>query len=493
MKPQIKNISWCAGALALFSLVGCGNAQKTEPSKPNIVYILADDLGFGDVSCLNPHSKVQTPAIDNFAKQGITFTNALTASSVCTPTRYTILTGRYSWRGSLKTQVIEAHEPEVLERGRATVASMLKKQGYNTACIGKWHLGVNFSKIDSTKPLVEGKRWNIKSSANIDYDKDVTGSPTYHGFDYGYIIPGSLDMFPYCYIENGHILGNIERRQYGMTKQENRGLNYRDGDTAKGFEHEDVLGHFTQKVTSTIADLAKKEEPFFVYFPMTAPHTPWVPTEEFRGKSKAGYYGDFVAMVDAMVDKVLKSIDDAGVRENTIVIVTSDNGSDRMPHEIKKFDHDSNYGRRGRKAGYYDGGFHVPFMVRWPGVIQPGNSTNKTICSVDLYATLAEMLNVPVGNNTAEDSESFLSQLTGKASSPSQREALINHSFWGTYTIRKGDWKYIDLKGNYETTSEKGELYNIKSDVMESKNVLEQNPQVGQEMRTLLEKIKRQN
>lgn len=487
----LRSTRFCAGAFILLGLCGCSAERESKTVKPNIVYILADDLGYGDVSCLNPKSKVKTPALDAFANQGISFTNALTASSVCTPTRYTILTGRYSWRGSLKSQVIEAHEPEVLERGRETVASMLKKQGYNTACIGKWHLGVNFAKIDSTKPLVEGKRWKIESSANMDYSKPVTGGPTYHGFDYGYIIPGSLDMFPHCYIENGVIQGDIERRPYGMTKNENRGLNFRDGDTAEGFKHVDVLGHFTEKVTATISELAKKDAPFFMYFPMTAPHTPWVPSDEFKGKSKAGYYGDFVMMVDAMVEKVLQSIDDAGVRENTIVIVTSDNGSDRMPHEIEKFGHDSNYGRRGRKAGFYDGGFHVPFMVRWPGVVQPGSSSAKTICSVDLYATLAQMLNVSVDENTAEDSQSFLHLLNGAEVNVPEREALVNHSFWGTYTIRKGEWKYIDMKGNFETTTNLGQLFKIKTDSMEVINEYDRHPEIVKELQQKLNDLKR--
>ena len=478
-----------AGACALIGTVSC-TIQK-EQQKPNIVYILADDLGYGDVSCLNPESKIQTPALDQFAKEGVTFTNALTNSSVCTPTRYGIMTGRYCWRGNLKSQVIEAHEPEVLERDRETIASMLQKQGYNTACIGKWHLGVNFSKIDSTKPLTEGKRWAIKSSDNMDYSKPVTGGPTYHGFDYGYIIPGSLDMFPHCFIENGNIQGNIERRPYGMTKNKNRGLNYRDGDIAEGFKHVDVLGKFTDKATQYISNMSKKNEPFFLYFPMTAPHTPWVPSKEFIGKSQAGYYGDFVVMVDAMIDKVLKSIDDAGIRENTIVIVTSDNGSDQLGHESKKFNHLANYGRRGRKTEIYDGGSHVPFFVRWPKSVKAGSFSAEVISTVDLYATVADVLDVKIDKNTAEDSYSFVSVWNGEKSDQSLREATICHSFWGKYAIRKGKWKYIDNKGNFKVTTKKGELYNLETDPMESVDLYDKNPEIVKELYTLLDQYKK--
>ncbi|MCG8582947.1 MAG: arylsulfatase [Bacteroidales bacterium] len=467
------------------------SVDAPDAHQPNIVYILADDLGYGDVSCLNPESKIPTPAIDKLAGEGISFSEAHTNSSVCTPTRYGTLTGRYCWRSRLKSQVLEGHEPELIEKGRETVASILQKSGYNTACIGKWHLGLNFARIDSTLPLTEGKRWAIRSSANVDYTKPLTGGPRDHGFDYGYYIAGSLDMMPHCFIENGHIQGTIERRKYQMTHFKNRGLNYRDGDIAEGFNHVDALGIFTNKACNYILEQSEQEEPFFLYLPLTAPHTPWVPTDPFKDRSEAGVYGDFVVMVDHMIQKVLQSIDDAGIRENTIVVVTSDNGSDQLESESQQFNHQANFGRRGRKTQIYDGGHRVPYIVRWPSVIKPGSRSDELISSTDLMATLADIVKFPLTSDMAEDSYSFYPVLKGDTLKKPLRDYTIFHSFWGKYAIRKGKWKLIDTNGSFEMTSMEGELYDMENDSLETTNLIGQYPDVANELRALLEKAKR--
>ncbi|TKG92035.1 hypothetical protein EYV94_20165 [Puteibacter caeruleilacunae] len=468
-------------------MASCTSTQA--PQQPNIIYILADDLGYGDVSCLNQESKIHTPHIDRLASQGISFTEAHTNAAVCTPTRYGILTGRYAWRSRLKSHVLVGHEPALIEQGRETLGSLLKSNGYHTACIGKWHLGLNWQKKDSTKALFEGGLWNMTSTDNVDYAAHVGGGPSDYGFDYEYVLPASLDIAPYVYVENGKVTAAVER-QVETWQQEDRGLFYRHGDVANDFDHNKVLEHITTKAVTYINKQVGQEEPFFLYFPMTAPHTPWLPADEYKGKSKAGAYGDFVTMVDAMVGRVLKSIDDAGIAENTIVVFTSDNGSDQTDEEITRFQHEANIGRRGRKGDIWDGGHHVPFMVRWPQKIKAGSTVDATISTTDWFATCAEITGVELKDNAGEDSYSLLSLLTGECVKHEIREATVFHSAAGKFAIRRGMWKYVDLPDKSSDPILKGQLYNMEEDQLETKNVFLENEDVARELKELLEQYK---
>ena len=305
-------------ASSVLLLLSCNGQKKeqeaNEAAYPNIVYILADDLGYGDIQAYHAESKIQTPALDSLANEGIMFTDAHSGSAVSTPTRYGILTGRYAFRSRLKSGVLVGHSPSLIEPGRETAASLLRKSGYATACIGKWHLGLDWARIDTTKPLFTGNEWDIKDTQNVDYTAQVHGGPSDHGFDYSYIIPASLDIAPYVYIENGWVNSPVRTHVPDWHDDRAHGMWYRHGDKADNF----------------------------VYFPLTAPHTPWLPSEAFEGKSEAGVYGDFVCMVDDVVRQIRQALAASGQLENTILIFTSDNGSSWTAQDIEETGHRAN-------------------------------------------------------------------------------------------------------------------------------------------------------
>lgn len=367
--------------------VGLASLASTLPaaeSRPNIVYILADDLGWGDLGCYNRESAVPTPNADRLAAQGIRFTDMHSPSAVCTPTRYGVLTGRYCWRTSLKKGVLWGYSPNLIETGRMTVASLLKAQGYYTAGVGKWHLGLGTAeKVDYTKPLRPG--------------------PLDHGFDYYFGIPASLDMDPYLYFENDRTVEQPTAHTEG--RNEPRGVFWRPGPIAPGLKIDQVLPTLTQKAVSVLRERAAKPgQPFFLYFPLTAPHTPWVPNDEFRGRSKAGDYGDFTAQVDAALGEVMRTLEETGLAHSTLIVFTSDNGAHWTPEDKEKFTHRANAGWRGMKADIWEAGHRVPFVARWPGKIRPGAVAEELGCLTDLLATVAEITGQKLPDDAGEDS-----------------------------------------------------------------------------------------
>jgi len=403
--------------LAMLLLVGCaGNPSRPADDPPNIVYILADDLGSGDVSCINRESKLATAHIDRLAAQGMLFTDAHSGSALCSPTRYGILTGRYSWRTRLQQGVLEGFSPPLIDPKRLTVPSLLRSRGYHTACIGKWHLGWDWA----GKP------------GQVDYTAPIRNGPTAAGFDAFYGISASLDMPPYIWIENDRAVGVPT-----ATK-----AFHRPGPAHPDFEAIDVLPMLTRKAVDYLDQRGKERRPFFLYLPLNAPHTPILPTPEFQGKSGLGKYGDFVLQVDATVGEVVKALDRNGLSDRTLVIVTSDNGcspSADLPALLRQ-GHNPNHVFRGHKADIFEGGHRVPFVVRWPGRIRPGTRSDDTICHTDLLATCAEIVGVPLPDDAGEDSVSLLPVLTGGAKGPI-REATVHHSGNGSFSIRQGQWK----------------------------------------------------
>lgn len=485
---------------ALLLLASC-NGQKANPAKkskslPNIIYILADDMGYGDIEALNPESKIPTPTLDYLANTGITFTDAHTNSAVSTPTRYGILTGRYAFRSRLKNGVLVGHDPSLIEKGRETVASLLHKNGYQTACIGKWHLGLDWARRDTTLPLYSGSAWDIQDTDNIDYTASVHGGPSDHGFDYSYIIPASLDIAPYVYIENGQVNSPVNRHTPDWRDHMARGIWYRHGDIADNFEHATCLQHLTQQATNYIKQASEETKPFFLYFPLTAPHTPWLPSAEFEGKSGAGVYGDFVCMVDDVVRQIRETLERTGQLENTILIFTSDNGSHWLPSDIDQFGHRANAHFSGMKSDIWEGGHHVPFIVSWPTQIKEGKKCDEIICTTDLMATCAEMTNQHLADDAGEDSFSFWKVLTGEAYTSPLREATIHHSINGLFALRQGDWVWLDAKGsggwtlpeNKAVNMAAGQLYNLKEDLIQQNNLVETYPDVVRSMQQLLDK-----
>ncbi|MHC4476390.1 MAG: sulfatase family protein [Planctomycetota bacterium] len=467
-------------------------AADTSETRPNIILCMADDLGYGDVTCLNTYSKIPTPNLDRMANEGMRFTDAHSGSAVCTPTRYGILTGRYCWRTSLKKGVLWGYSPPLIEADRMTVASLLKRHGYRTACVGKWHLGLGWATTDAKEA----------NSTNIDYSKPIKAGPTELGFDYFFGIPASLDMDPYVYIENDKAVAaatqTIAKRQWPQF--------YRAGPIAPGFDHEQVLPILTEKAIGFIDrhQAADSDRPFFLYFPLTAPHTPILPTEQFQGKSKAGKYGDFVVQVDWTVGCVLDALERHGLKRNTLVIFTSDNGPERgMEERIEEYGHHSSHHFRGKKRDIWDGGHRIPFIATWPARIKPNTISDRTICLTDIFATAADIVAESLPENAGEDSFSILPAMLDESRTKPVRGAVVHHSSRGEFAIRKGRWKLVLCRGSggnrYKTgpnaikqDDPPGQLYDMNDDCSERRNLYNDHPQVVKRLTELLEKYKQQ-
>ncbi|MBI5085510.1 MAG: arylsulfatase, partial [Acidobacteria bacterium] len=404
-------------------------AVRAAAAPPNIVYILADDLGWGDLGCYNAESKIPTPNLDRLAGQGMRFTDMHSPSSVCTPTRYGILTGRYCWRSPLKKGVLNGYSPNLIEPGRPTVASMLKSRGYSTGAFGKWHLGLG-------------------ATEKTDFFARLSPNPTDHGFGTFYGIPASLDMPPYVWVKNDRA---VEAPTSTIATDDgfggSRGRFYRGGAIAPSFQIDDVLPEITRQAEGFIkAQTAAK--PFFMYMPLTAPHTPWAPLEAYKGRSKASLYGYFVTQVDDSVGRVLKALDAERLSQNTLVIFTSDNGAYWKQEDIDSTGHRSNAKWRGMKADVYEGGHRIPFLARWPGRIRAGAVSNELGCLTDLYATAAEVSGDKAARDAAEDSFSLAPAMLGTRPVTAAREAVVHHSSQGLFAIRRGEWKLALGRGS---------------------------------------------
>lgn len=476
-----------------FLLNACFAENNNSKTKPNIIFILADDLGYGDVACYNENSKIATPFIDKMASEGVLFTDAHTSSSVCTPTRYGILTGRYNWRSTLKKGVLSGYSKALIDPDRQTVAGFLKGQGYHTAFIGKWHLGWDWE-------IVEGEATgdeNLNAEPRVDFSKPVKNGPNTLGFDYSYGFCGSLDMAPYVWVEND--MPTMIPTQYTLGKGKQSW--WRKGLTSDDFVHDQILPDVTQKTVEYINQNAKGDKPFFVYMPLPAPHTPILPTKEFEGKSGLdNIYGDFVIMVDAMVGEVMKALDENGIAENTLLIFTSDNGCSPSAdfEQLATKGHSPSFVFRGHKADIFEGGHRVPYVVRWPEKVKPGKS-EQLICTTDLFATVADIINQEYPDNVAEDSYSFLSALNLKSDAET-RKSVVNHSINGSFAYRKGDYKVIFCPGSGGWSAPRPDsegidqlppvqLYNLKEDIGEENNIQREHPEIVEEFRTELTKI----
>jgi len=488
---------------ALLSLVWCGIAPATEPAaKPNIVFILADDLGYGDVKCLNSRGKIATPNMDRLAAAGMVFTDAHSSSAVCTPTRYGIMTGRYNWRSRLQSGVQGGHSPRLIEPDRLTVAALLKQHGYHTAAIGKWHLGMSWTLKPGT-PKFGDVIEKGPDGWNVDFSKPITNGPNAVGFDYYFGISASLDMVPYTFIENDRVtaLPTVDKefpmmlgRQGGATRK---------GPAAADFEAMAVLPTLTRKAVEFVGQRAadaRTGKPFFLYLPLNAPHTPIVPTKEWQGKSGLNPYADFVMQTDATLGEVLQALDQHGLAENTLIVFTSDNGCSPQAkfEELLPKGHNPNHVFRGNKADIYDGGHHIPYLVRWPGKIKPGTRNDQLICLNDLMATCADILGAKLPDNVGEDSVSILPALLGKADKP-LHEAVVHHSINGSFAIRQGSWKlelcpgsggWSDPRPGRDDTSKLPllQLYDLAGDIAEKYNVQDKYPEVVARLTQLLEK-----
>ncbi|HKK62118.1 MAG TPA: arylsulfatase [Bacteroidales bacterium] len=491
--------------------------NKNDNISPNIVFIFADDMGYGDVSALNPFARTQTPAIDKLVSTGMTFTEAHASASVCTPSRYGLLTGRYAFRSQDAAGGINGFHKSVIEPGRATLATLLKKAGYTTACIGKWHLGVNWqTNKDTGEPLQD----EDTGYSNVDYSKKVSGGPNDFGFDYSFIHTASLDIPPYLFIRNHkvtdpdmiltseHYPRRREDTEYSWDKIHTKdkdiywgkGVWWRDGEMSQSFRIEDC---HTEIVKEGVAYIEKQTNekhgnPFFLYLPLTGPHTPWMPEEQFKGKSNAGLYGDFILNIDDAVKQINESLIRNGISDNTILIFSSDNGAYWPQEEIERYAHDSNQGSKGQKGDVWDGGHHIPLVVSWPAQIKQPSEYPHLISLTDFYATFRDFTGQKQEKNSGEDSFSFWKVLNDETDKPI-RHSMVHHSASRFYSLRNGDWKYINGLGSGgfsnptrltpEKNGPQSQLYNLNDDPLESQNLFFKHPDKVSELSSKLQEI----
>jgi len=472
------------GASVLVLALGAGFQawSGTPPSPPNILLVYTDDQGYGDSSCLNPSAKFKTPHQDRLAREGMTFTDAHCSDTVCTPSRYGLLTGRYSWRTTLKRGVFGAEHPCLIAQGRTTLASFLRENRYRTAMVGKWHLGMDF-------PGRPGDR---------DWALPVQDMPLDKGFDYFWGIPASLNYGILAWFEGR--FAEVPPSQWTRKKANQIALSdYRiappyqakhaEGlmEVAPDFVDSQCLTRFTEQAVNwieSIAQDARSGRPFFLYLPLTSPHKPVIPLEQFRGQGNAGAYGEFMIETDWHLGQLLATLDREKLTHNTIVIYTSDNGPENTWRErIRKFDHHSAGPYRGGKRSVYEGGHRVPFFLRWPDQVKPGSHCREPICQTDLLATFADILGQPLPGNAAEDSISFRQAWHGSAGQSSARDPIIHHGANGRFAIRKDHWKLIMES---RKKGEQRELYNLETDPSEKHNVLATNPGVEKVLLALL-------
>lgn len=468
--------------------------------RPNIILFLTDDLGYGDVSCMNPESKIHTGNIDRLAAGGMRFTDAHASSAVCSPSRYALLTGRYNWRSELKRMVLPGVSRALIEEGRETMASMLKKQGYRTACVGKWHLGMDWETVDHTEltihmPLVDKRRPDL----GLDYDKPIKNGPNAKGFDYFFGMAASLDQAPYLFIENDRALAK-PTRTIGSDACDHASpgteLLYDKGPAAADFDVRAAVPICDAKVLELVDSYAESEQPFFLYYPTLAVHGPLVPTDEYLGKSGIGLYGDFVLQVDGFIGKLMEKLDEKGIADNTIVIFTSDNGCSSIVdfRRLAELGHNPNYVFRGSKSDIWEGGHRIPLIIRWPEVIKPSGQCAQTMCLVDFFATFADITGFNIPDNAAEDSVSNLPLWRG--SDKPIRTATVHHSFFGSFSIRKDGWKLEMCNGSgggtlpNDSPAAQGlppiQLYNLKDEIGETTNLWQEYPEKVEELRELL-------
>ena len=462
--------------------------------KPNIVILYADDMGVADVSYGDPEAKIQTPHLDRLASQGITFTDGHSSSGICTPSRFALLTGQHHWRRF--HGIVGAFGGTVFEPDDFTIAKMFKQKGYRTGCFGKWHLGWDFDAI--RKP---GAKKGDPRAGSYDWTKRFPDGPLDQGFDY-YFGDGTINFPPYCWIEGDRFV-TIPTKPVIKSKPLAGGGSFRAGPMAESWNPYDILPTITQKTVNWISK-QKKDQPFFAYLAFNSPHYPIVPNKEFHGKSKAGYYGDFVIETDAMVGKVMKALEKYGFAENTLVIFSADNGPETHAFErLEKFDQWSSGECRGVKRDIYEGGHRVPFLVRWPGKVKPGSVSDEVVSQVDLAATFAKIIDYPLEKKEAIDSYNLLPVLEGKKYAKPLRVATVQNTSPKKFALRQEDWVLIDAptgaakkeKKDYLDhfglepygTGHSGLLFNLKNDPRQSENVYNKYPDRVQKMRALLQ------
>jgi arylsulfatase A len=482
-------------------LVPAPNLTAAESQPPNLLLLYADDMGYGDLGANNPASKIPTPNLDRLAAEGMRFTDGHSSSGICSPSRYALLTGRHHWRDF--HGIVNALEPSVFRKGQLTLPQMLREKGYTTACIGKWHLGWNWDAI--RKPGTPPKSIQY---TDFDWSKPVPDGPLDHGFDH-YFGDCVINFPPYAWIKDDRL---VKPPDTNFTKNpiapKEGSWECRPGPGCSDWDFYQNLPTLTRQAVEYVRSRKGQSQPFFLYMAFPSPHAPIIPNDEFDGKSQAGPFGDYVFQTDDASGQLLSALREAGLDQNTIVIFTADNGPENYAYaRDEKFDHWSSEPFRGLKRDTYEGGHHVPFLIKWPGVTKPGTVSDALISQVDFMATLGALLNYDLPRNAAEDSHNFLPWLQGKTKTP-PRTTIVHNTNAKEYAIRHGDWLLVDGKTGYTSRpappewnakhhqppddDQPVELYNLKEDVGQRHNLAAQQPQKIAELQVLLKKLREQ-
>jgi arylsulfatase A len=503
------NLQTCFASIAALGLISGAAYAATQP---NVLILYADDMGYGDLGANNPDSKIPTPHLNKLAAEGMRFTDGHSSSGICTPSRYALLTGRHHWRKF--HDITGSFDDSMLDAAQLTLPEMLQAKGYHTAHIGKWHLGMNWDAIRNKDvagiPAVHNKKKRLAMTPKaFDWSKKVPNGPTAHGFDYSFT-DGVINFPPYCWLENDKVVKAPDiMMDPALWKPLQEGnWECRPGPMVSGWDPYENLPTITKKAVEYIKGRGENEQPFFLYFALPAPHAPIVPNDEFIGKSKAGPYGDYMVESDDACGQLLKALDDAGLTDNTLVIFSADNGSEQYAYaRDQKYDHWSSAPFRGVKRYIYEGGHHVPFVVKWPGVTKAGSVSDALISQIDIMGTLAEVVGYNLPNDQAEDSHNALPLIQGKTDRV--RTVHIHNTFEDQYGIRQGDWVLLNCpqlstrgatlnktwaaKHHYpEEQPHIGMLYNLKTDIGQRHDVSAEHPEKVESMTALLEKIRRQ-
>ena len=489
----------------MISLMVAATVANTA-SQTNIIFIMADDMGYGDVGCYNPNSKIPTPNMDRLAAQGVRFTDAHSPDAVCTPTRYAVLTGRYCWRTWLQKNVIGGYTEPLINPERTTVGSYLQKHGYATACIGKWHLGVGWTRENGyVGHWQEQPRYNAwqdgkaEGGHNVDFTQPVNGGPADLGFDYSfYTAACSTIDGPFCYIENRHTVG-LPNKPLNVDESIHPDYRPRPGLMADGFDVTNVDTDFTKKSIEFIEKHRQNtpEKPFFLYLALSSPHAPWLPPAFTKGKSDEGPRGDLVVWADWAVGQITETLERLKIADNTLIILTSDNGPRQGLNG-----HTSSGNFRGYKSHIWEGGHRVPFIARWPGKIKRASTCDEPICTVDLMATCAAIIGDELPIEVGPDSINILPAMLDQKLSRPLHQAIIHHSCYGVFSVRSGTWKlildtkksggWVEPDGENPVPGSPGQLYNMETDPYETNDLWEKHPDIVEKLTALLEKYKNQ-
>ncbi len=478
-------------------------ASASAETFPNIVLLYADDMGYGDLAIQNPESKIPTPHLDQLAKRGVRFTDAHSSSGVCTPSRYALLHGRYHWRKF--HGIVNSFDQSVMDDERTTLPELLKSKGYRTACIGKWHLGWDWNAIKSPEARLQSiadgsttvQAYDVDA---FDWSKPIPGGPLAHGFDY-YFGDDVPNFPPYAWFENDRLTQTptVQRSTPSPTGEGN--WETRPGPSVEGWDYWAVMPTLTDRAVQWIGQQSA-DTPFFLYVPFTSPHAPIVPDNEFAGKSRAGAYGDYVCQTDESVGRILHAIEAKGLRENTLVLFTSDNGPETYAYaRIKNFEHRSMGPLRGLKRDLYEGGHRVPCIASWPAALPQGEVRDGLISQIDFYATIASIVEASIPSGSAEDSYDQFEFITGR--SASKRLTLVHNTNKNGYALRHGDWVYLttqsgavskvpdwfDRENGYAINPHPGELYNLRDDLAQRKNLYADHPEIVKDLATRLEQL----